>query len=182
MPYGTHPLIDNEINFAGSTVYHDLGDLDRLEKINLITRVCKQNDLAIPRLRVCWGNDKEGGNCTRCEKCLRTINELLIMEKNPKDFGFELGIKTAIKLTQDFFNTNLTLKTRQLWHWECLQNKAAQKIEVLELSLKNHWIWVNNLHLERFAKSPTEITRWRYQDPELAALWRKSIKKIMYCR
>lgn len=174
MPYGTHPLIDNEINFAGCTVHHDCGHLDRLGKIKLISKTCKNYNLPYPRLRVCWGKDKQGGNCNNCEKCLRTINELLIMSKEPKEFGFEIETKTAIKITKKFFTSGLKLKARQLWHWHCVQQQLHHKINLL---LQDHCAWLGNLQLERFAKDSFEINKWRQQDIELADMWRKSIKK-----
>ena len=177
MPYGTHPLIDNEINFADSTVYHDLGNLDRAEKIKLLCKKSKQYNVQHPNLRVCWGKDKNGGNCCECEKCLRTINELLIMNKNPQKFGFAINTDTAIKKTKEFLQVKQNLKARQLWHWECVQKQIIYSKKQFDLSLTEHFEWLSNLQLENLAKSPFDLKSWKEQDQNLAILWNESIKK-----
>lgn len=85
IPYGTHPLIDNNINFAGIQVEHDGPEADRLDKIRKIAQLTKDYNLPKPMLRVCWGNDLAGGNCNECEKCFRTIVELLVEGQNPHE-------------------------------------------------------------------------------------------------
>lgn len=177
MPYGSHPLIDNALSFAGISVYHDLGHLDRPHKIKLICKQCKKHNLSYPRLRVCWGNDKDGGNCCKCEKCLRTINELIVVGKNPQKFGFEIDIETACAATKKFFSPKRTLKARQLWHWECVQNYIKYSKTKYKSPLTDYCQWLTSLHLEDFAKNSFELNSWKNQDPELAQLWNESIRK-----
>lgn len=176
MPYGSHPLIDNALSFAGISVFHDLGDLDRPHKIKLVCKKCKKYSVPYPKLRVCWGNDKAGGNCCKCEKCLRTINELLVLGKKPQKFGFDIEPETACLETKQFFHHNRHLKARQLWHWECVQNYIKYSKITYKSPLDGYCEWLSRLHLEDFAKNSFELNSWKNQDPELTELWHESIK------
>ncbi len=80
------PTIDNHVRYCGTRTIHDAYELDRQEKIQYIIEN-KKRGFPI-RLRVCW-DSRGGSNCCRCEKCYRTILEIISEMENPKDYGFE---------------------------------------------------------------------------------------------
>ena len=84
------PTIDNYIRFCGCSVVHDGYPYSRQEKVRLIVDYTKKSKSPVP-LRVCWIS-RGGGNCGVCEKCLRTIMEIVSEGANPNDYGFEWGL------------------------------------------------------------------------------------------
>lgn len=73
-PWGSHPLLDPLWSSESVSFSHDGLEASRLQKLALIAT----NDAALRILRVCWESDREY-NCGRCEKCLRTMTELLAL-------------------------------------------------------------------------------------------------------
>jgi hypothetical protein len=77
-PYGTHPLLDPLYSSSDLRIRHDGIELSRLEK----TRLIAGWDVALQNLRVCnqYRQYRSGSlNCGRCEKCVRTMLELLAL-------------------------------------------------------------------------------------------------------
>lgn len=80
------PSIDNHIRFCGACVVHDGYECSRQGKARNIVRFSRETGTPV-KLRVCW--ESEGGsNCCTCEKCGRTILELMAEGADPRDFGF----------------------------------------------------------------------------------------------
>ena len=73
VPMGSHPAVDGLFSSQRVTVVHDGGRFSRLEKV----RDLASWPTALGALRVCPARLKDGANCGRCEKCLRTRLELL---------------------------------------------------------------------------------------------------------
>lgn len=78
-PWGSHPLLDDNYSSVGLSIRHDGHLYSRLEKVGLIS---DWND-ALQTLRSCYNPFRSGDvlNCGRCEKCLRTMIELLVHNK-----------------------------------------------------------------------------------------------------
>jgi len=143
-PYGTHPLIDNAISYAGITITHDGADYDRLKKIEVIVERCKQYSMSLPTLRVCWGHHEDGGNCCRCEKCLRTMNELLAVGADPQQLGFDCSADKMMDITRAYLKNRKHFSLGLAWHWGCIQNyviKPEHQILYDELT-KNYFSWL----------------------------------------
>lgn len=68
IPWGMSPLSDHLLSSASLRVIHDGAEFSRSEKAAGVS------DWAVGRdhLRVCWQDQALGGNCMKCEKCLRT--------------------------------------------------------------------------------------------------------------
>ena len=83
---GSFMTTDSEFKFCeqGFTS-HDSFDLSRQEKVRLIVEYQKRNNSPYP-FQACSFNDH---NCCSCEKCFRTIVELVAENANPRDFGFK---------------------------------------------------------------------------------------------
>jgi hypothetical protein len=73
VPMGSHPAVDCLFSSQRVAVIHDGGRFSRLEKV----RDLASWPTALAALRVCPARLGDGGNCGRCEKCLRTRLELL---------------------------------------------------------------------------------------------------------
>lgn len=88
-PYvcASDPTIDNHFAVAGCRAFHDGYELTRQGKVDAIVRYARGSACKVS-LRVCY-HVQSGRNCCRCEKCARTIMEILAAGGAPRDFGFD---------------------------------------------------------------------------------------------
>lgn len=127
-PLANHPLVDNNLCFAGINVHHEQGHMTRIDKIAFISK-CIRNEPK-PHLRVCWLSE-EGGNCGTCEKCLRTINALLVFQEDIKAFGFDIPVRTAMEKTLEFMTTKLDSYNSGIrWEWQNIQDFAEDNLHI----------------------------------------------------
>ncbi len=103
--------IDNFVKYCGCDIVHDGNEMDRQEKVRYLVQN-KELGKEI-NLRVCW-EAVGGGNCCRCEKCYRTILEIVSEGGNPNEFGFSWG-KKDIKRCRREYKTKIRLHEFQ---WE----------------------------------------------------------------
>jgi hypothetical protein len=76
-PWGSHPLLDPNYSSIDLRIRHDGLRLSRLNKVRLVA----DWNVALQNLRVCTANSPEKLNCGMCEKCIRTMTELLVVGK-----------------------------------------------------------------------------------------------------
>jgi len=72
-PWGSHWMTDEFWSSERLSVIHVGAELNRRQKLALIAA----EPIVRRRLRVCWENRAPAGNCSRCEKCVRTRLALL---------------------------------------------------------------------------------------------------------
>lgn len=84
MPYGSHPLTDPLLSSSGLAVVHDGASFTRIERTERVA----QSDAALTVLHVCWQN-YETGNCSRCQKCVRTMAALDLMGARARATSFD---------------------------------------------------------------------------------------------
>lgn len=80
MPYGTHPLLDPSYSSRDMRIRHENVTMSRFDKVALIA----EWDVALQNMRVCnrtYDYRPETFNCGQCEKCVRTMLELLALGK-----------------------------------------------------------------------------------------------------
>ncbi|MCR5546581.1 MAG: polysaccharide pyruvyl transferase family protein [Lachnospiraceae bacterium] len=92
------PIIDNYVRFAGAHCYHEGFENTRDDKIENICRYKHKTGKNI-QLRVCW-ETRTGYNCCLCEKCVRTILEILAAGANPCDYGFDVNEEVYEKIVE----------------------------------------------------------------------------------
>ncbi len=83
---GSDSALDNNLRWANTQLQNDFDDANRMQKIQFF----KDHPKYHRYLRVCftWQNlHLKGGeiNCSRCEKCYRTMCELILNSINPAD-------------------------------------------------------------------------------------------------
>ncbi|WP_295543731.1 hypothetical protein [uncultured Thiohalocapsa sp.] len=76
-PWGTHWELDHLWSSRSLAVEHSDASLRRNGKL----RVVAQHEVALRHLRVCWENNAPTGNCSRCEKCVRTMLALSMCDR-----------------------------------------------------------------------------------------------------
>lgn len=90
-PWGSHWRTDPLGSSASLQVIHVGAELQRYEKLWAIA----DEPLVQKHLHVCWENHKPTGNCSRCDKCLRTRMQLLECGKL-NDFSCFDGEETLV--------------------------------------------------------------------------------------
>ncbi len=101
--WGTHPRLDPLLSTESLTLIHHGASANRVQKLKLIT----QFPISYPQLRVCWIQDIGLKNCGNCEKCIRTMIALAILEKLPHYSTFNDQKLSRSKIR------NLTQRTHQ---------------------------------------------------------------------
>lgn len=97
------PTIDNYVNFCGCHTIHDGYELDRLDKVRYLMSLSEKYTSKM-KFRVCWQAESSGKNCCCCEKCYRTILELVAVNcpGGVERYGFVWNDKTIKQCEKDF--------------------------------------------------------------------------------
>jgi hypothetical protein len=175
-PWGSHPSIDNEIKWANTEVVHESYDLSRQGKIHLISNFIKKykDDL---QFRVCWQANHNGGNCSKCEKCCRTIVGLLVEDIDPNFHGF--------KVTEDFFSIVKNNITKGFWaydtipYWKDIQKMIPLNIRIVDGRNRDFLFWLKNYNLEKHNKPSFHTKIIKSIVRILPVFSKKFIKKII---
>lgn len=94
LPMGSHPLLDNMLSSDQLQIIHECSKKGRSGKIQYI---CDNNEVK-NYLRVCFGPyefEKSTGkplNCGKCEKCVRTVMVLDILDRRSEINTFPLDV------------------------------------------------------------------------------------------
>lgn len=91
---GSHADVMENIGWAETGVKSYDGNMSRVQKIQ---SHLKGRPELLKYLRVCW-SQFENTNCSSCEKCLRTICELLLNNIDPNACGFPIDQTTLSRL------------------------------------------------------------------------------------
>lgn len=93
-PWGTHWDTD-KLHSTDRVVFEHFGhDSYRLDKIKNLYR----NPLFLKHVRVCWENRTATGNCSQCEKCLRTMAALEVLGVLDQSEAFDRSIPLVKRL------------------------------------------------------------------------------------
>jgi hypothetical protein len=125
VPCASDPTVDNEITYSSGRVIHDGYELNRQNKIKIISDFYKDRR---PRsIRVCFKNEE---NCCKCEKCLRTIMGLIAEGRDPRDFGFSLpsNISQFLKKSIDEEVKSFT-DTFIIIYWDLIKKRMNENRE-----------------------------------------------------
>jgi hypothetical protein len=85
VPCGSHPMLDPLYGSAEVRIRHRDHGLSRLEKLRIVAGW----PVAFNHFRVCLANVPDQLNCGRCEKCVRTMTELLAIGQLHRTAAFD---------------------------------------------------------------------------------------------
>lgn len=115
---GSDPVIDNNIKYAGCSTVHDGYEMDRQQKVRYILEKSEHYGIK-PHLRVCW-ESRGGKNCGHCEKCYRTILEIVSENGDPNQYGFNWN-EDSIKRCEEDFRKKIDLSEKRIqWSYESI--------------------------------------------------------------
>jgi hypothetical protein len=99
-PCGSEIHLVQNIRWGATSIQNDNHELNRAQKIQTFL---KGHEEMYGDLRVCWAQF-ESYNCSKCEKCLRTICELLVSNIDPAKCNFTVTHQTLERLKFKILN------------------------------------------------------------------------------
>jgi hypothetical protein len=93
-PWGSHWELDPLWTSSSVAVEHSDASLARDDKV----RALGDQEIAMRYLRVCWENNSAAGNCSRCEKCVRTMLVLWMCGSLQHCKTFDLSVPIDARL------------------------------------------------------------------------------------
>lgn len=125
MPWGSHPDIDDSVAWGSTTLVHDGFDLTRQERIGVIADYIEAVDDGLP-VRSC-ADSATAGNCSSCEKCLRTALGLALEGVDPNRHGFELDRAAFSEALARIRAGDWLDDDHHAVYWEELRRRAAAR-------------------------------------------------------
>lgn len=129
----SYPTIDENVSFCGCNVVHDGFEFNRQEKTHFVVK--RKDELNVPvLLKVCW-ESQAGNNCSKCEKCYRTMVGLWVEGADPADYGFDFDINKVFDEIYDLIAIKSpsvpslwnNIKDKLIDNWEVLKNDPCAK-------------------------------------------------------
>ena len=163
MPWGSHPLLEPYYSSSDLQIRHDGTWMSRLDKLRLISNW----KLAMRNLRTCFQPFRSPDvlNCGRCEKCIRTMVELLVLGKLEECDAFPYDDVTVAMIeslrgpassprldkTSEYINPMTNINSVTAVHWRGLvgllraacRDDLASAIDVKLLEIKAHQAWLD---------------------------------------
>lgn len=142
------PIIDNNVHFCGCSTIHDSYELSRQDKVKLLVQKSKEYENVY--LKVCFMLDSGGVNCCACEKCYRTILEIVSEGGDPNQFGFQWNKKKIMKCKVDMYS-KIRISNHQIENYYLPIQKAF--IENKDI-IKNYsyYKWIIRMNFDNFNK------------------------------
>lgn len=161
------PSIDNHMKYCGCSTVHDGIEFDRQGKVKYILN--KNMELKKPLiLRVCFFSSK-GVNCCRCEKCYRTILEIVSEGYNPNNYGFVWN-EEAIKQCEHDLKREISIPQFYVDQFYIeIQKRFMENRNII--SEYEKYQWLINMNFSRFNE---------YKLKKLnKSFWGRGMKKII---
>lgn len=105
LPWGSHALVDHLWSTEYLDIVHDGAEATRFEKLQFIS----SSSFILDNLTVCWQSpDKKEGhrNCSKCEKCIRTMIALEALGKLESGTSFSYPLSPGAIKRINIRNTN----------------------------------------------------------------------------
>ena len=135
-------ILLESIKFSSCNLKGVDGDLTRIDKAKKIIEFSKKNEVPL-ELNVCWYKTK-GQNCSHCEKCYRTILELIVNRGDPNQFGFTINDQTYEDICL-FLKNNYVNKE----FWKSIINTFKIDKEYWQMNPQIKWILNVNINSPR---------------------------------
>lgn len=149
-PWGSHPLIDNNISWAGVKVVHDGYDLARQDKIRCLKSYIR-NYNSYPCVRVCW-SQSDVFNCGECEKCSRTIIGLVLENIDPNKCGFNIRSDFFDSLKKKFVKRRFDLSLDRVLFWKDIKRHVPKQMSHNLYDCKEFFRWFKDFEISEVQK------------------------------
>ncbi len=157
MAWGSHPSIDNNISWANVKVFHDGYELSRQEKIRYVIKNYIRETGSYPLIRVCTKKITNQFNCSKCEKCYRTIIGLLLGGIDPNKCGFNIDSRTFRFIRQKLIKRKIMLGKDEVFMWKDIQEHTPATINHNLNDSKEFFGWFKDFDIVENEKLPYSI-------------------------
>jgi hypothetical protein len=174
-PDASSPETDEKIAWANLKVEHS-GNIPRHEKVKNLKQLIENKRI---KLRVCWADSEyllsnDLLNCSKCEKCLRTIAALTHYGIDPNDCGFNIDNST-FRLMRFLLTKKLMTKEHINTWWKPIQQIIPAKLETDLYGSKQFFEWFKELNLDKMEKSSSTLLSLYLKFPFLIS---QNMKKV----
>lgn len=139
------PTIDNEIKFASGKVFHHGYEMNRQEKVKLVVDYANTRN-EYTKLRVCFKNKE---NCSKCEKCLRTIIGIIAEGEDPNKFGFNTPREMSNDLIEFLSDNVKFFNDSKIMQWELAKERMKLNQNILLDKSFLDWFLKYNFKVEK---------------------------------
>ena len=157
MPLGSHPDIDNNVEWAGTKIVHDGYELSRQDKIGVLADYIKAEGPLY--IRSCFQLDR-GDNCSRCEKCCRTILGLEMAGIDPNECGYVVDADTFVWIKQNLLYGEWPNEV-VMFLWEDIQRHIRLDNVVHKKEAEELVVWLKNANFDEIMQHQKENIRIR---------------------
>ena len=134
----SYPTIDENFKVSNCNIIHDGFTHTRLDKVKNIVKFIKSNHIKI-KFRTCYKEREDKFNCCDCEKCFRTIMELVSIGENPNEYGYEYNEIIVNKIKDFLKNKKFEHEILNTMWYEIQQEISKEKyFNIYDLS------WIKN--------------------------------------
>jgi hypothetical protein len=124
--WGSSPETDDCIRWGSMAVSNDGVELGRQGKADLIVRYARDSGQYFS-LRVCYSELSKNLNCGRCEKCYRTIMNLVLANQDPRCFSLPFSSGTYPAMFKLLSRTHSSNALRLIWRE--ISDRARQAVD-----------------------------------------------------
>jgi len=142
-PWGSHPLIDGNVAWADVRAVHDGVEWTRQEKIGHVIKPFIESTRASPPVIVC--DDPHRGdilNCSRCEKCSRTIVGLALEGIDPGRCGFNVDDRTFANIKRKLLWDRLMFTYKKSGMWNDIKGAIPDYLATDRYGSKAFFEWL----------------------------------------
>lgn len=143
-PWGSHPSIDDNIRWTGTTACHDGFELDRQQKVERLLEYVRTEWPEMP-IRTC--NEEVDSNCGECEKCARTATSLVLAGQDPNTHGYEWGPADWAPV-KDSLRTGSWDIGAAWYDWEAIQNAITADTDYPIEGAAAFFDWLSDVDME----------------------------------
>jgi hypothetical protein len=118
--------MDACIRWGSLAVANDGVELGRQGKADLVARYAAETRRFFT-LRVCYSEVNKDLNCGRCEKCYRTIMNLVLANQDPRAFGIPFSLDTYSNLFRALARAHSSTAFRLIW--KEISDRARQALD-----------------------------------------------------
>jgi len=154
IPWGSHPDIDNNIEWTGTKVQHDGYELSRQNKMFLFSDYIRRKKLNL-QFSSCTDilsrklfSPGVGKNCNHCEKCSRTILGLELAGLDPNEHGFSIDEQTFPRIKRNLEGRVWQFGDDEVYMWTDLQKHARNVKEIRHQEAKVFIEWLNGVDVK----------------------------------
>lgn len=171
--WGSYKDLDNHIRWGGTRVIHDNHELTRLDKVKKYLVGKKE---FYEYIRVCFSQFSIL-NCSQCEKCSRTILELLSNNISPTECNFKMDQTTLPRIRkrlENFFYRHALLSGGEsiFEFWKEMQRNVETDSLVDMYGSKSFFIWY-----KQFKKINQRHSQFLLRLAAFASTWKHWIKR-----